>query len=201
MGWDDFGAMRQLPHLVHAGGRSCCKFTGPVAGPLLDGRTGAVLLAGRATTRPRVHGQQFGRVCYTIRHVIGNYFFVRGLTLPAPLANILSLVGWADRTILETDVMSNYTPKMIEQIKAAAPLNIEKARALAADFGLSHRSVISKAKHLDVEYTPAVRKAASKAAGPTKAETLAAIRKALSLPERSGDFTKAELAVIAENIG
>jgi len=126
---------------------------------------------------------------------------VRGLTLPAPLANILSLVGWSDRTKLETDIMSNYTPKMIEQIKAAAPLNIEKARALAADFGLSHRSVISKAKHLDVEYTPAIRKAASKPAGPTKAETLAAIRKALSLPERSGDFTKAELVVIAENIG
>ena len=91
---------------------------------------------------------------------------------------------------------------MIEQIKAAAPLNIEKARELAAEFGLSHRSVISKAKHLDVEYTPAVRKAASKPAGPTKAQTLAAIRANLSLPEREGDLTKAELeAVAVELIG
>ena len=41
--------------------------------------------------------------------------------------------------------MSNYTDAMIARIKAAAPLNIEKARELAAEFGLSHRSVISKA--------------------------------------------------------
>ena len=127
---------------------------------------------------------------------------MRGLTLPAPLANILSLVGWSDRTKLETDIMSNYTTKMIEQIKAAAPLNIEKARELAAEFGLSHRSVISKAKHLGVEYISAVRKAASKPAGPTKAQTLAALRANLSLPERAGDLTKAELeAVAVELIG
>ena len=127
---------------------------------------------------------------------------MRGLTLPAPLANILSLVGWSDRTKLETDIMSNYTPKMIERIKAAAPLNLEKARELAGDFGLGHRSVISKAKHLDVESTPAVPKAASKPAGPTKAQTLAAIRANLSLPKREGDLTKAELeAVAVELIG
>ena len=97
--------------------------------------------------------------------------------------------------------MSNYTDAMIARIKASAPLNIEKARELAAEFGLSHRSVISKAKHLDVEYTPAVRKAASKDTGPTKAETLASIRLALSLPEREGDLTKAELVRVAEHIG
>tara|TARA_Y100000401_G_scaffold95992_1_gene82924 strand:- start:389 stop:718 length:330 start_codon:yes stop_codon:yes gene_type:complete len=97
--------------------------------------------------------------------------------------------------------MSNYTDAMVARIKAAAPLNIEKARELAAEFGLSHRSVISKAKHLDVEYTPAVRKAASKDTGPTKAETLAAIRLALALPDREGDLTKAELLRIAEHIG
>tara|TARA_R100001129_G_scaffold77850_1_gene53045 strand:+ start:435 stop:812 length:378 start_codon:yes stop_codon:yes gene_type:complete len=99
------------------------------------------------------------------------------------------------------DTMSNYTDAMIARIKASAPLNIEKARELAAEFGLSHRSVISKAKHLDVEYTPAVRKAASKDTGPTKAETLAAIRLALALPEREGDLTKAELVRVAEHIG
>ena len=126
---------------------------------------------------------------------------MRGLTLPAPLANILSLVGWSDRTKLETDIMSNYTPKMIERIRAAAPLNLEKARELAGEFGLGHRSVISKAKHLGVEYISAVR-AASKPAGPTKAQTLAAIRANLSLPEREGDLTKAELeAVAVELIG
>ena len=44
--------------------------------------------------------------------------------------------------------MSNYTPAMIAKLQAAAPLNLAKAKDLAADFGLSHRSVISKAKHL-----------------------------------------------------
>ena len=64
-----------------------------------------------------------------------------------------SLTGRMNRPSLGkgTDTMSNYTDAMVARIKAAAPLNIEKARELAAEFGLSHRSVISKAKHLDVE--------------------------------------------------
>ena len=37
--------------------------------------------------------------------------------------------------------MSNYTPKMVAALEAAAPLNLEIAKDLAADFGLSHRSV------------------------------------------------------------
>ena len=202
MDWDGSGAMRQLPYPVHAGGWSHGQFAGPIPCPFAYDGTGALLLACCSATRPGLHGEQRGRFCCTVRYAFCNYFLVRGLTLPAPLANILSLVGWSDRTKLETDIMSNYTTKMIEQIKAAAPLNIEKARELAAEFGLSHRSVISKAKHLDVEYTPAVRKAASKPAGPTKAQTLAAIRANLSLPEREGDLTKAELeAVAVELIG
>ena len=47
--------------------------------------------------------------------------------------------------------MSNYTPAMIAKLQAAAPLNLEIAKDLAADFGVSHRSVISKAKHLGLE--------------------------------------------------
>ena len=49
--------------------------------------------------------------------------------------------------------MSNYTPAMIAKLQAAAPLDLAKAKALASDFGnVSHRSVISKAKHLGLDY-------------------------------------------------
>ena len=77
--------------------------------------------------------------------------------------------------------MSNYTPAMIAQIQAAAPLDLTKAKALAADFGnVSHRSVISKAKHLGLDYVVA-NKAAKKIRA-TRADTVAAIAKAVDMP-------------------
>ena len=95
--------------------------------------------------------------------------------------------------------MSNYTPAMIAKLQAAAPLNLAKAKALASDFGnVSYRSVISKAKHLGVEYVKAAPKA--KAVGVTKADLTDAIRKAVALPDREGDLTKAELSVILSSI-
>ena len=99
--------------------------------------------------------------------------------------------------------MSNYTEKMVAAIRSAAPLNLAKAKALAEQFGsVSHRSVISKAQSLGVEYVKAVPAArASGPKAPTKAEYLTAIRKGLSLPDREGDLTKAELSVILESIG
>ena len=97
--------------------------------------------------------------------------------------------------------MSNYTEKMVAILRDSQPLNLAKAKDLAADFGLSHRSVISKAKSLGLEYEAAPKRVASKANGSTKAETLAAIRKALALPAREGDLTKAELESVFESIG
>ena len=75
--------------------------------------------------------------------------------------------------------MSNYTPAMIAKLQGAAPLNLAKAKDLAADFGLSHRSVISKAKHLGLAYTPATKTAKVRA---SKADTVAAIAKGLDMP-------------------
>jgi len=95
--------------------------------------------------------------------------------------------------------MSNYTPAMVAKLQAAAPLNLETAKDLAADFGVSHRSVISKAKHLGLEYVKASPKAAV-AKGITKAELTDAIRLAVALPDRSGDLTKAELDVVLSNL-
>jgi len=95
--------------------------------------------------------------------------------------------------------MSNYTPSMIAALEAAAPLTLEIAKDLAADFGVSHRSVISKAKHLGLEYVKASPKAKA-AKGITKAELTDAIRQAVALPDRSGDLTKAELSVVLSNL-
>ncbi len=75
--------------------------------------------------------------------------------------------------------MSNYTPAMIAKLQAAAPLNLAVAKDLAADFGLSHRSVISKAKHLGLDYVVAP-KAAKKIRG-SKADTVDAIAKAINV--------------------
>ena len=76
--------------------------------------------------------------------------------------------------------MSNYTPAMIAKLQDAAPLNLDVAKDLAADFGLSHRSVIAKAKHLGLDYVPATKAAAKVRA--SKADTVAAIAKAVDMP-------------------
>ena len=77
--------------------------------------------------------------------------------------------------------MSNYTPAMIAKLQDAAPLDLAKAKALASDFGnVSHRSVISKAKHLGLDYVVA-NKAAKKIRA-TRADTVAAIAKAVDMP-------------------
>ena len=76
--------------------------------------------------------------------------------------------------------MSNYTPAMIAKLQDAAPLDLAKAKDLAANFGLSHRSVISKAKHLGLDYIPAIKGAAKVRS--SKADTVAAIAKAVDMP-------------------
>ena len=77
--------------------------------------------------------------------------------------------------------MSNYTPAMIAKIQAASPLDLAKAKALASDFGnVSHRSVISKAKHLGLDYVPATKPAKTLRA--SKADIVSAIAKGVDMP-------------------
>ena len=97
---------------------------------------------------------------------------------------------------------SIYTPTMVSRIQSEAPLNFEKAKLLSVEFGgtVTPKSVISKAKHLGVEYIPQTRKVASRDTGPTKAAILAEIRQALAMPEREGDLTKSELLTIWDNL-
>ena len=77
--------------------------------------------------------------------------------------------------------MSNYTPAMIAKLQAASPLDLAKAKALASDFGnVSHRSVISKAKHLGLDYVVTAK--AAKKIRSSKADTVAAIANGLDMP-------------------
>ena len=94
-----------------------------------------------------------------------------------------------------------YSSAQEAQVRAAAPLNLAKAKALADKLGVSYRSVIAKAKQLGVEYVKAepVAKAA-KDAGPTKAQILSDIRLKLGLADRDGDLTKTELMVILASL-
>ena len=89
-----------------------------------------------------------------------------------------------------------YTTQMIEKIEKAQPLNLDKAKALASDLGVTYRSIISKAKQMNFEYVakaPAMRKESNE---PTKADILLGLRSVCSLAEREGDLTKAELSAI-----
>jgi hypothetical protein len=94
-------------------------------------------------------------------------------------------------------LMSNYTETMIARLNAEAPLDLAKAQALSAEFGnVTHRSVISKAKSLGLEYVKAQPARKAKTDEPTKADILRGIRLATALPDREGDLTKAELSTI-----
>jgi len=73
--------------------------------------------------------------------------------------------------------ISKYTQDMIDTMATQAPLNAEKAAAIAAmpDFKLVNvRSIIAKAKSLGIEYIAKPAPAKKKAA-PSKADMVAAI--------------------------
>ena len=89
-----------------------------------------------------------------------------------------------------------YTTKMIAQIENAQPLNLDKAKALASDLGVTYRSIISKAKQMGFEYVAKAPVARKESNEPTKADILLGLRSACSLAEREGDLTKAELSAI-----
>jgi len=96
--------------------------------------------------------------------------------------------------------MSVYTSTMETQLRQSAPHSYETAQTFAHSHGLSIRSVISKIKSMGLDYTPKPKTVST--GGPTikKVEIVEAIRSTLNLSQRSGDFTKAELMVILENL-
>ena len=92
-----------------------------------------------------------------------------------------------------------YSESQVAKIRSRAPLNMEIATELASEFGVSYRSVISKAKQLGVEYVKKapVAKKAKDANAVTKADLLSRIRAKIGT-DREGDLNKEELDKICE---
>lgn len=63
----------------------------------------------------------------------------------------------------------NYSAEQIAVLVAAAPLNLEKAKEIAAQIGKPYRSVIAKAKTEGIEYVAAAP-AKKRVGGTTKAD-------------------------------
>ena len=79
-----------------------------------------------------------------------------------------------------------YTKAQEAALTKAAPVSFEDAARLAAEFGVSQRSVIAKVKSLDLEYIPK-QVAPKRPRGVTKAQLVAAIEESRGLPEGSLD--------------
>ena len=90
----------------------------------------------------------------------------------------------------------SYSDKETAAVRAAAPLTYAKAVELAAELGKSTRSVISKAKSLDLEYTPKP-KAAAKGRGVTKAAVVLEVASALQVDaDAVAGLAKADMAAL-----
>ena len=92
--------------------------------------------------------------------------------------------------------MSNYTNAMEQRITASAPVTRKVAETLATEFGLSVRSVISKAVMLKVYEKPVKVSGVAKS---TKKDLVEAIEKALqgeSLEGLEGATTRALSALL-----
>lgn len=79
----------------------------------------------------------------------------------------------------------NYTPEMEQAITAASPLNIAKAKKLAAKLGRKPRSVIAKAISMGLPYEAAKPTRKDGSAIVRKAELVSAIEKSLSAGDGS----------------
>ena len=92
--------------------------------------------------------------------------------------------------------MSSYTEKMVAQMLDSAPITRAVADSLASEFGLSVRSVISKAVLLGLYQKPEAKTASAKS---TKKELVEAIEKALqgeSLDGLEGATTRSLSALL-----
>lgn len=76
--------------------------------------------------------------------------------------------------------MSNYTDKMTAELVSAGSFTFDQAAAFADKYQLSTRSVVSKIKSLDLDYTPKAKPASKAGARTTKADLVQAIALGLS---------------------
>jgi hypothetical protein len=76
--------------------------------------------------------------------------------------------------------MSNYTDKMTAELVSAGSFTFDQAASFADKYQLSTRSVVSKIKSLDLDYTPKAKPASKAGARTTKADLVQAIALGLS---------------------
>ena len=97
-------------------------------------------------------------------------------------------ISFSNQRQPEVNLMSKsvYTQAMCEKMATFQPLNAEICSTLAQEFGLTQRSVIAKAKSLQLDYVVKA-KPARKKASPTKVDTVRAIEKALDADANSLD--------------
>ena len=97
MGRYGTGAMRELSHAVHAGGRTSRELAGPVIGAVPHGRSDALPDPCLLAARPCVHGQQWLRSGGSKRNVGRDYFgpghAIGGCNTATPVA---LFTNWAD---------------------------------------------------------------------------------------------------------
>ena len=100
-----------------------------------------------------------------------------------------------------TNSTINYTPEMIAVLTAAAPINHEKAQALAIQLDRGVRSIIAKCKREGIEYISKPAPAKKKAA-PSKADLVGAIARAVDADDLSGleKATGAALCKLLESL-
>ena len=99
------------------------------------------------------------------------------LTLTLIFETIALLIRWADQ-FNGGHHMSKYTPTMIEALRSAQPLNLEKAQSFSAEWGVSYRSIIAKVLSLGLTYE---KKAVTSSSSdrPTKADLVREIEQSL----------------------
>jgi len=107
----------------------------------------------------------------------GNISQRKRLILRFTYGLIALLIRWANQ-LNKDDNMSKYTPTMIDALRSAQPLNLEKAQSFSAEWGVSYRSIIAKVLSLGLTYE---KKAviSSSSDRPTKADLVREIERSL----------------------
>ena len=92
----------------------------------------------------------------------------------------------------EKKPMSNYSTSMVTALQSQS-WDYESASAFAAEHNLSVRSVISKIKNLDLDYTPKPKTVSTSGPRVVKADIVDAITKALDAdPDSLAGLAKAD---------
>lgn len=94
----------------------------------------------------------------------------------------------------------SFNPELFEAMKAAQPLNKEKAEALAERFGVKAKSVIAKAVREKLAYEKQVRVRKDGKPVASKDATVAAIEAAVGLPDGALDGLEKAAKVALERL-